>query len=282
MKKSVFAIAMVAFMACGNVNAQNKLGLNDKEGLSKQLTYSYTDAISYCVGSDPNGYYANYQAKHGTYGGLGGGVKNFDGRTVPYGEVVLGWEGGPKMPVKFEYNGILSQGHYTREADRDNDYVEFDSHLIVAACVYTSQNKQWRFWLGGYGSYKLSFDYHETVNTTVTVRETEEEIVTTTDKLLSNIEVKASSLGFGGYAEVGYTPWMSRFSYRLYGGFGRQQRFYDNGNRWHNEAFGGIKIVYNFSVAKVWDEAFLKKTGLSKSQVKKLSKSQASKTVQWY
>lgn len=285
MKKSVFAIvAMVAFMACGNqVQAQNKLGLDDFEyQVTKFENSHYTDHVVYSVGSDPHEYTAGSLAKHGAYIGLVGGVKNFDGHTVPYGGGVIGWEGGRRMPVKFEYNAVFSQGHYTDEADRKNDYVEFDSHLIAAVCVYTSQNKQWRFWLGGYGSYKLSFDYHETENTTVTVRETEEEIVTTTDKLLSNIEVKASSLGFGGYAEVGYTPYMSHFSYRLYGGFGRQQRFYDNGNRWHNEGFGGVKVVYNFNAAEMWDKGFLAKTGLSKKQAKKLSKSQASKTMQWY
>jgi hypothetical protein len=278
MKKLFFAIVAVASMSFSTVNAQESKS-ND-EAILRLLEYNYTDAYTYSEGTSPEEKKARILGKHGAYIGIGGGVKNFDGRTVPYGEVVLGWEGGPKMPVKFEYNGILSQGHYTREADRTNDYVEFDSHLIAAVCLGTTHNKQWRFWLGAYGSYKLSFDYHENENTTTTIRETESEIIKTTETLTDNIEVKASSLGFGAYAEVGYTPWMSRISYRLYGGFGRQQRFYDDGNRWHNEAFGGVKIVYNFSVANVWDKAFLKKNGLTKSDVKKFSK--VRRTVELY
>ena len=277
MKKLFFAI--VAALACVSpVNAQESKS-ND-EAILRLLEYNYTDAYTYSEGTSPEEKKARILGKHGANLGIGAGVKNFDGRTVPYIEGVIGWEGGPKMPVKFEYNAIFSQGHYTWEADRDNDYVEFDSHLIVAACVATTHNKQWRFWLGGYGSYKLSFDYHENENTTTTVRETETEIIKTTETLIDNIEVKASSLGFGAYAEVGFTPWMSRISYRLYGGFGRQQRFYDDGNRWHNEAFGGVKVVYNFSVANVWDRAFLKKNGLTKSDVKKLSKTRS--TVSLY
>ena len=284
MKKHIFTIALVFGMAnAAVVNAQNEANLNDYAyQIAKFEQSHYTDHVVYSVGDDPHEYTAGSLAKNGAYIGGGLGVQNFDGHTSPEGGIVLGWEGGKRVPVKFEYNGTLTVGYYTKKADRNNQYVAFDSRMIGAVCVGTSSNKQWRFWIGGYFSYKLSFDYHENNQTTTTVRETDSEIITTIDKLANNYEFKASSMGVGGYAEVGYTPYMSRWSYRLYGGAGTQQRFYDDGNRFHPEFFGGLKIVYNFSVASMWDKTFLQKTGLSKKQAKKLSKERASRNVNLY
>ena len=280
----IFAAIVFGFVACAtSVNAQENVNLNDfAYQMAKFEKSHYTDHVVYSYADDPHEYTAGSLAKHGAYIGGGLGVQNFDGHTSPEGGVVLGWEGGKRVPVKSEYNGTLTVGFYTKEADRDNKYAAFDSRMIGAVCLGTSSNKQWRFWLGAYFSYKLSFDYHENNSTTTTVRETDSEIVTTIDQIGNNYEFKASSMGVGGYAEVGYTPYMSHWSYRLYAGFGTQQRFYDDGNRFHPEAFGGLKIVYNFSVASMWDKVFLQKTGLSKKQAKKLSKQRAKMAVSNY
>ena len=274
MKKYIFAV--FASMASINVMAQNEANLNDfAYQMAKLDKCHYTDHVVYSVGDDPHEYTAGAMQKDGAYLGFTGGGQYFDGHLTPYAGGVLGWEGGPRTPIKFEYVGTATVGHYTDQADRNNKYVEFDSRLIGALCPYTSANKQWRWWIGGYFSYKLSFDYHKNESEYVTIRETEDEVITTTDKVGNDYEFKASSIGAGGYTELAYQPYMSRWSYRFYVGGGLQQRFYSDGNRFHPEFFGGFKICYNFSASKLWDKSFLNRTGLTKKQAMKLSKKSA-------
>jgi hypothetical protein len=274
-KLNIFAVLILA-SASVNVMAQNEVNMNDFAYQMAKLQRShYTDHVVYTVGDDPHEYTAGAMAKDGAYMGITIGGQHFDGHTTPFAGGVLGWEGGPRTPIKFEYNGTVTVGHYTKEADRDDKYAEFDSRLIGALCPYISKGKTFRWWLGGYFSYKLSFDYHKNESTYTTVRETEDEVITTTDKVGNDYEFKASSVGAGGYTEISFQPYMSRVSYRFYVGGGLQQRFYSDGNRFHPEFFGGVRICYNFSASKLWDQSFLQKTGLTKKQAKKLSKKSA-------
>ena len=279
--KKFFAIVAVAFMACGNINAQNKLGLNDVDyQITKMESTHFVDKVIYNVGADSHEYTAGELAKDGAWFGINGGCQYFDGHYEPFVGGSLGWDGGVKVPLGFEYMGTFNRGTYTDEADRNNSYVEFDSKFIGKLRLYTSQKKNFQVYLDGYFSYKLNFDYHENASEIVTVKETETEIITTHEKVGNDAEFKGSSMGYGAMLEFVYRPWMSRHSFRAFVGAGQQQRYYDDGNRWKFEAMAGVKWSYNFSAAELWDKTFLQKSGLTKSQAKKLSKQ--SKTVQWY
>lgn len=286
MKKSIFAIALVvASMASVNVNAQNKLGVNDVDyQITKFETTHFVDKAVYSAGLDAHEYTAGELAKDGAFGGFNGGCQYFDGHFEPFIGVSLGWDGGKKVPLGFEYMGTFNRGTYTDEADRSNSYVEFDSKFVGKLRLYTSLNKVFQVYLDWYFSYKLNFDYHENESEVVTVKETETEIITTHEKVGNDYEFKGSSMGYGGMFEAVIRPWMSRHSFRIFAGGGMQQRYYNDGNRWKFEAMAGVKWTYNFSAAELWDQAFLQKTGLSKKQVKKLSKQQrvVNTTPAWY
>lgn len=276
MKTNKIFAAIVFGMAMFNVasvNAQNEAGLNDfAYQMQKLKKERYTDQVVYTVGDDAHEYTAGARPKHGAYIGITGGIQHFDGHLTPMGGAVVGWEG---RHIGFEYNGTFTVGNYTTEADRDNKYVEFDSRLMMKFKLVANSDQSWQLWFDPYFSYKLSFDYHKNESTTTTVRETDSEIITTIDQIGSDYEFKASSMGVGGQLELVYRPYMSPWAFRLYGGAGTQQRFYDDGNRFHPEFFGGFKVTYNFNAGAIWDKAFLQKTGLSKKQAKKLSKQQA-------
>lgn len=280
MKKNVF-FAIVCGLAMNAVvaNAQNnEAGLSDFDYMSQKLASRfYTDHYVYSVGEDPKEYSCCTQPKHGAYIGASVGVRHFDGHTDPTVGVIVGWE---SKVLGFEYTGDFSKGSYTKEADRNNSYAEFDSRLSPKVKVLDTRNHQWQLWIGVYGSYKLNFNYNKEESTNTTITETETEIVTTTKYVFSDVEVKGSSMGYGGQAWIKYRPYMSKFNFALtiYGG--RQQRFYINGNRWHNEFGAQLQITYNFNAQKIWDQTFLKKTGLSKKDVKRLNK--ARRTVSLY
>lgn len=279
MKKNVF-FAIVCGLAMNAVvaNAQNEAGLSDFDYMSQKLaSRTYTDHYLYSVAEDPKEYSCCTLQKHGAYFGAGAGVRNFDGHTDPTLGVIVGWEG---KWLGFEYAGDFSKGSYTEEADRSNDYLEFDSRLSPKVKVFDTKNHDWQLWAGLYGSYKLNFNYNQNQNTTTKVVETESEIVKTTESVFQDIEVKGSSMGFGAQLWLKYRPYMSKFNFALtiYGG--KQQRYYLDGNRWHNEFGAQFQVTYNFNAQKIWDEAFLKKTGLSKKDVKRLNK--ARRTVSLY
>ena len=286
MKKIYFAVAtIIAALASVNVNAQNKLGVNDVDyQITKFEQTHFVDKVVYSAGSDAHEYTAGELAKDGAYIGLSGGGQYFDGHFEPFIGASLGWDGGKKVPLGFEYMGTFNRGTYTDEADRSNSYVEFDSKFIGKLRLYTSQNKVFQLYLDGYFSYKLNFDYHKNESEKVTVKETDDEIITTKEKLGNDYEFKGSSMGYGAMLEAVIRPWMSRHSFRIFAGGGQQQRYYSNGNRWKPEFFAGVKWTYNFSAAELWDQAFLKKAGLTKKQAKKLSKQQrvVNTTPAWY
>jgi len=278
MKKNIFFAIVCLAMNAAVANAQNEANLSDFDYMSQKLANrTYTDHYLYSVGDDPHEYSCCTLQKHGAYFGIDAGIQNFDGHTVPNVGAVVGWEG---KWLGFEYNGTFCQGDYTEEADRTNKYVEFDSRLSPKVKVLDSRDHQWQLWLGLYGCYKLNFNYNKNESVNKTVTETEDEIITTTESFFQDIEVKGSSLGFGGQAWVKYRPYMSKFNFALTVFGGRQQRFYIDGNRWHNEFGAEFQVTYNFNAQKIWDQAFLQKTGLSKKDVKKLNK--ARRTVSLY
>lgn len=286
MKTNKIFAAIVFGMAMFNVasvNAQTTGEADDLNDFAYQMQKlkkeRYTDQVVYTKGDDPKEYTAGARPKHGAYFGLTAGLQHFDGHLTSMGGGVIGWEG---RHVGFEYDGTFTVGNYTDEADRDNKYVEFDSRLMFKVKLAANTSQSWQVWFDPYFSYKLSFDYHENASTTTTVRETDDEVITTVDRLSNNYEFKASSMGAGAQLEVVYRPYMSPWAFRLYGGGGVQQRFYDDGNRFHPEFFGGVKVTYNFNAASIWDGSFLKKTGLSKKQAIKLGKERASRAVSLY
>lgn len=273
MKKSVIIAAVVAAMACVNVNAQepqNKLGLTDFGYRTTQLEKRYyTDHYWYSVGTDPNEYKNCTLQKHGAFIGLVAGVQTFDGKVTPNVGGTVGWEG---KHLGFDYVGTFTKGDYTEEADRSNSYVEFDSKLAIKAKLLDTNAHDWQLWLGAYGSYKLNFDYHKNESEVITVKETETEIITTKEKVGNDYEFKGSSMGYGGQLELVYRPYMSKVQYRLVAWGGMQQRYYDDGNRFKPEFGAEFKVTFNFNAQKIWDLEFLKKTGLSKKQVKEYNK----------
>lgn len=278
MKKSViFALVVTATMASVNASAQQLNGrdclkdsLNDFRYMSQKMADKYyTDHYLYSKGEDPHEYSCCTMEKHGAFIGIVGGVQSFDGHVVPNVGPTVGWDG---KYLGFDYVGTFTKGDYTEKADRSNSYVEFDSKLAIKVKLLDNHSHSWQLWLGAYGSYKLNFDYHKNESSTVIVRETEDEIITTTDKVASDIEVKGSSMGYGGQLELVFRPYMSKVNYRLCVWGGQQQRFYDDGNRWHPEFGAEVKVTFNFNAQKIWDKEFLKKTGLSKKEVKKLNK----------
>lgn len=276
MKNVFFAVVIASMASVSPVNAQNKLGVNDVDyQITKFEATHFVDKVVYSVGNDAHEYTAGELAKDGAYIGINGGVQSFDGHFEPFVGGSLGWDGGKKVPLGFEYMGTFNKGSYTDEADRSNSYVEFDSKFIGKLRLFTNQKKNFQVYLDGYFSYKLNFDYHKNESEVVTVKETETEIVTTHEKVGNDYEFKGSSMGYGAMLELVYRPWMSRHSFRFFAGGGQQQRYYDDGNRWKPEFFAGLKWTYNFSAAELWDQAFLRKAGLTKKQAKKLSKQQA-------
>lgn len=274
----IFAVAIALVAGINTVNAQNEADLSDFNYMSQKLaSRTYTDHYLYSVGEDPHEYSCCTLQKHGAYIGAAGGVRNFDGHTDPTLGVVVGWEG---KTLGFEYTGDFSKGSYTEEADRSNSYLEFDSRLSPKVKVFDTNNHDWQLWLGIYGSYKLNFNYNKNENTSTKVVETETEIVKTTESVFQDIEVKGSSMGFGAQAWIKYRPYMSKFNFALTVYGGRQQRYYLDGNRWKNEFGAELQVTFNFNAQKLWDEAFLQKTGLSKKDVKRMNK--ARRTVSLY
>jgi len=272
MKKNIFTVVFgfVALFFATSANAQNDAKLDDfAYQMAKFQKAHYTDNVVYTVGDDPHEYTAGSMAKHGAYIGVLGGMQSFDGHLVPFLGGDLGWDG---KHLGFEYQGSFAVGNYTEHADRSNKYVEFNSKLVAKVKVLADKKNTWQLWLGAYGSYKLNFDYHENGSSNTTVKETETEIITTVEELGGDYEVKASTMGYGGQLELVYRPYMSKFNFRFFGGFGQQQRFYEDGNKFHPEAFAGVKITYNFNAKSMWDKNFLKKNNLTKKQAKKLSK----------
>ena len=278
--KKLVSIAVVLFASMASVNAQNNvLGLDDTSEMVRYMNDNYVDIDEAGVPGTTQSINIRFLKKNGAYVGATAGMQYFNEHFVPFAGAVIGWEGGPKCPIKFEYNGTFNRGNYTKYAHRDNDYLEMDSRGIAAICLYTTPNKQWRFWGGGYFDYKLNFDYHKNEYQTVTVKETDTEIVTTKEKYGSEFEVKGSSMGGGLYGEIAYYPRMSHFSIRGFGGFGWQQRFYEDGNRWHKQAFAGIKVTYNFEASKVYNQSLMKLTGKSKKGIRKAIKNHETVTV---
>jgi len=285
MKNVFFAAITVAVASMASfstvASAQNKLGVNDVDyQITKFEATHFVDKVVYSAGSDAHEYTAGELAKDGAFVGFNGGCQYFDGVYAPFIGGSLGWDGGKRVPLGFEYMGTFNRGTYTDEADRSNSYVEFDSKFIGKLRLYTSLNKVFQLYLAGYFSYKLNFDYHKNESEIITVRENEEEIITTHEKVGNDYEFKGSSMGYGAMFEAVIRPWMSRHSFRIFAGGGQQQRYYDDGNRWKPEFFAGVKWTYNFSAAELWDKAFLQKTGLTKKQAKKLSK--ASRAISAY
>lgn len=273
MKKNILTVVfgfVALFFVATSANAQNDARLDDYAyQMAKLQKGHYTDNVVYTVGDDPHEYTAGSMAKHGAYFGVLGGVQSFDGHVVPFLGGDLGWDG---KHLGFEYQGTFAKGDYTEDADRNNPYVEFNSRLVAKVKVLANKKQSWQLWLDAYGSYKLNFDYHENSASSTTIKETDDKIITTIEKLGSNYEVKASTMGYGVQLELVHRPYMSKWNFRFFGGFGQQQRFYEDGNRFHPEAFGGMKITFNFNAKSMWDKNFLKKNNLTKRQAKKLAK----------
>lgn len=270
MKKLV--VAAVAALFTTVVNAQVNDGavqFNDPDYSAKLSQRYYTDKYLYSYGEFVNEFDCASLKKHGTFIGIVAGVQTFDGKVTPNVGATVGWEG---KWYGFDYVGTFAKGDYTSEADRSNSYVEFDSKLAIKLKLLDTKKHNWQLWLGAYGSYKLNFDYHENSNTVVTVRETEDEIVTTTDKVGSNYEFKGSTMGYGGQLELVYRPYMSKFNYRLLAFGGMQQRYYDDGNSFKPEFGAEVKVTYNFDAQMIWDTVFLKNSGVTKKQVKEYNK----------
>jgi hypothetical protein len=272
MKKLVFA-AIAAMFATTVVNAQNKAGINDYEYLNHKYKVEHiTDKVVFSVGSDKNEYTAWELAKDGLHVGLTAGVQHFADHTVPFvgGEVML--EGGAKFPFGADINVTFAPGYYTEEADRDRTELELNLRVGPMLRFYTTKNKEWRFFVEPYFSYKQNWDYHKYENTTTTIREDEYEIVTTTDVTSRESEFIGSTKGFGLMLKGMYQPWGSRLALHFNLGFERQQRYYDTGAVWKSQAFASVGATINISSKAHKNKKFFEATGLTTAQAKKYSK----------
>jgi hypothetical protein len=201
----------------------------------------YTDKSFAYVGNNSKPLLLEWQQNNGVFVDMGVGASIFDGHVEPTWNLTAGYQG---RWYQCDINLWLQKDYQTLESDRPGQpFFGLNTYVSVKGKVLDLGNHHFQVWAGPRLGYRFNMDYHENdLGTTVT--ETDTEIITTSHK--STVDLGASTVGYDFLQlQMVWKPRWSCFQLVANASYGKQQRFYANGNRWHDNWQASLGVRWN-------------------------------------